>query len=509
MNELHPDYTASIIVVEDDEGLNRLAQKKLQHIGFATTGVHQGGLVLETVKDEIQKAGHDHDVIMVLDYMLPDMTGEDVIEILNEHDIHIPFIMMSGRGSEKIAVEMMKLGARDYIVKDTAFLDFLPQVVKQLVDTISTERRLVRTESILKEQEENYRMVIENAKDGIYILQDSKFVFVNEAFCRMFEYTMEEIENLDDFMSLVHEDSHDFIKERAEKLNQEDEVNAHYEFSGLTKSGKKLYLDANIGKISFNGRPARQGMIRDVSERKIAEEHQHELEKMKSDFMLLVSHELGTPLMVVDLSIEYLVDCREEIDEEEFHSIVNKINLNMDRIKKLKQFMSNMLILEQGKFKPQLKPIFLHHIAKQTLDELSLLADKKEIEMVFNIPDLNMVMADKERVHEVFSTLIDNAIRYTPQGGRVELLGQDFEDKVNISVIDNGIGIEKDQHDRIFERFYQIQDILTHKDGFGLGLSIAKGIIESHGGTIEVASEPRKGSIFTFTLMKDPSRDDR
>jgi len=484
-----------ILVVEDDEGLNRLAQKKLNQAGFETTGVIRGAEVLEKVRK-------DQDLVMVLDYMLPDMTAEDVIKSLAEKELTIPFIMMSGRGNEKIAVQMMKLGARDYIVKDTTFLDFLPQVVTKVVDTIQTERKLAETEHTLRESENKYHLVIENAKDGIYILQDDRFVFVNDAFCDMFGYTRNEILDLTSIMALVDEESHELINDRTEKLKKGEEVEDQYEFVGKKKNGEKLHLDTSIGLINFQGRPARQGMIRDITERKIAEEKKQELEKMKSDFMLLVSHELGTPLMVVGLSLEHLVDSHKVIDDEEFRSVVDKINLNLARIKKLKYFMSNMILLEQGKFEPQMTPVFLHHIARQSMDELSLIARDKEIEIIFEVPDLDIVMADKERIHEVLSTIIDNAIRYTPVGGRIVISGKQTTDEVEMTVCDNGIGIAQELQESIFERFFQIQDILSHKDGFGLGLSIARGIIHSHNGIIWVESEFRKGSSFHFSLPK-------
>ena len=104
----------TILVVEDDEGLNRLIQKTLQNAGLKTKGVFNG-------KDAIEMARHNEDIIMLLDYKLPDITGKDVIETLQKQDCNVPFIIVTGHGDEKIAVEMMKMGARDYIVKSAGF----------------------------------------------------------------------------------------------------------------------------------------------------------------------------------------------------------------------------------------------------------------------------------------------------------------------------------------------------------------------------------------------------
>ncbi len=501
MNNVTHGEIRRILVVEDDVGLNKLSRKKLEHEGFKTIGLTTGKEALDILKE-------DQDFLLVLDYILPDMTGEEVIKNLIENDKPVPFIMMSGKGSERIAVDMMKLGAKDYIVKDTSFLEFLPRVVKQVADAINTERILATTVQTLKESEDKYRTLIEDAQDGIYIIQKKRFVYVNSAFCRMFGYQKEELLGMENFMELVDEESHDYIREQAKNWRNEENFSTKYEFMGKTKAGGTLYLDVNIGQIMYEGKKARQGILRDITERKLAEEKHQELEKVKSDFMLLVSHELGTPLMVIELFLESLMTYGDDLSKEEKDNSFEKIQLNMDRIKKLKQFMSNMMILEQGKFQPNKEPLFLQHIAYQAMEELKPLADKKEIELIFDLQEFDIVLADIERIHDVLSTLIDNAIRYTPVGGRIEISGRQDDGSTEIMIKDNGIGIASWEQERIFERFYQIEDILQHKDGFGLGLSIAKGIIQSHGGEMWVESQPRKGSTFHFTLpKKDPETD--
>ena len=485
----------TILVVEDDEGLSRLARKKLSQEGYRTLGVRTGREALDTLKDLPYP-------ILLLDYMLPDMNGEEVITALRKTGSSVPFIMMSGRGSEKIAVDMMKLGAHDYIVKDTGFLDLLPEVVRKTLDRLSTEQRLHRTTQNLLDSENKYQILIENARDAIYILQDGKFVFVNRALCDMFGYTKDELEGSVDYMQLTHPESHDLIRERIERLDRNEDVEPHYEFVGQTTYGDRLYLDANINTIIYRGRPARQGMLRDISERKAEEERKRELEKAKSDFILLVSHELGTPLFTIELNSEELKLHGDRMNPEERDATFRHIDKGIKRLRKLKAFMSNMILLEHGMFMPNMGPVSLTHIARECVEEQSLSAAKKSIELTCGVGELGMVIADEERIFQVLSTLIENAILYTAAGGRVQVLGRENGEGVILTVKDTGIGIHPSKHEKIFERFYQIQDILQHKDGCGLGLSIAKGVVESHGGRIWVDSAPGQGSSFHILIPR-------
>jgi len=132
-----------VLVVEDDEALNRLIQKTLQRAHFQTEGALNG-------VDAIAKAVKHRNTILLLDYALSDMTGWEVITALAKRKSNVPFIVMTGHGAEKVAVEMMKLGARDYLVKDPGFVDILPQLVKKVCDELDEENRLVRNKGVLE-----------------------------------------------------------------------------------------------------------------------------------------------------------------------------------------------------------------------------------------------------------------------------------------------------------------------------------------------------------------------
>lgn len=134
----------NVLVVEDDEGVNRLIQKTLQREGFAAEGALNGA-------DAVSRITGNPDVILLLDYMLPDMTGKQLIENLAGKKLKVPFIIITGRGDEKIAVEMMKMGARDYLVKDNRLMDMLTLVIRRVVKDLALEKKLAAAEKTMEE----------------------------------------------------------------------------------------------------------------------------------------------------------------------------------------------------------------------------------------------------------------------------------------------------------------------------------------------------------------------
>ncbi len=151
-----------VLIVDDDEGLNRLLQRSLRRYGYGVEGVFTGA-------DAIERVMGDAGLTLLLDLKLPDISGTDIIRKLIERQRPVPFVAMTGHGDEKIAVEMMKLGARDYLVKGTDLLDLLPNVFRRLFRELETERQLAAAEQALRESEEKYRNLVQGLPDLILI----------------------------------------------------------------------------------------------------------------------------------------------------------------------------------------------------------------------------------------------------------------------------------------------------------------------------------------------------
>jgi PAS domain S-box-containing protein len=176
-----------IFVVEDDKSLNRLIQKKLIKSGFKTKGFFKGA-------DTIANLSNNNHQLLVLDYFLPDMTGRQVVETLKNKKYDIPFVIMTGQGDEKTAVEMMKLGAKDYLVKDQNFIETIPKVINKVTLDLMNQEKLLRMKNALHESEERLNSFMESATD-IFILCNAKFniVEMNEAGLKNWNVTRSDI----------------------------------------------------------------------------------------------------------------------------------------------------------------------------------------------------------------------------------------------------------------------------------------------------------------------------
>jgi len=253
-----------ILVVEDDEGLSRLIQKTLQREGFQTESAINGTEAVAIVVN-------NQNIVMLLDYRLPDMSGKQVIETLAERKCRVPFIIMTGYGDVKIAVEMMKLGARDYLVKDSEFLDVLPSIVNRFIEQLEIEKRLAETESKLKKTEEKYYNLIEFANAGIIVTEHGKITHVNMEAEKIYGYSKKAlIGQSPSIMTL------DKYKDRHRKMLDEmmktgSAKKATFEEEGIRKDGSLIPIEISFS-LTHAGGSAIIAVIRDISEKKRAEQ---------------------------------------------------------------------------------------------------------------------------------------------------------------------------------------------------------------------------------------------
>jgi signal transduction histidine kinase len=230
-----------------------------------------------------------------------------------------------------------------------------------------------------------------------------------------------------------------------------------------------------------------------------------EYDEIKSEFISTASHELRTPITVINSYVEMfeggMLGELSSIQREKVAIISSQI----EHMIRLVEDMLDTSRLESKSLKINKYPIRVDDIAEKALDDLSRLAGLKEQSVSLTVEGtLTEVEGDDRRIKQVFNNLLTNAIKYTPKKGKIEVIITDEPEDVCVSIIDNGIGVaKKDQH-RIFEKFYTGSGgSLTRESGrMGLGLAIAKGIIEAHEGRIWVASEIGMGSTFVFTLPK-------
>jgi PAS domain S-box-containing protein len=246
------------------------------------------------------------------------------------------------------------------------------------------------------------------------------------------------------------------------------------------------------------------GIAKDITERKRVEEELRRLNEAKSSFVSTVSHELRTPLTSIKSLTGILLLEKDSLSDTTVEKYLNIINDECDRLSGLITSLLDLQKMGAAKMKMKLEPLRLAEIVRQAADlfEGVALPNRVALSTEILVPDnMTCVMGDRKRLMQVLSNLLSNAIKYTNAGGHVRIGLTREGDKIRVVVSDDGIGIPAEEKEKIFEKFYRVDNEITRaKGGTGLGLAITKELVNLHGGSIWVESEVGKGSSFHIVL---------
>jgi signal transduction histidine kinase/DNA-binding response OmpR family regulator len=247
-------------------------------------------------------------------------------------------------------------------------------------------------------------------------------------------------------------------------------------------------------------------VFRDVSKERAAD-------RAKSEFVSMVSHELRTPLTSIKGYVDLILDGDAgEVSEEQQDYLVIVKN-NTDRLVALINDLLDVSRIEQGRIELNREPVDLGGSIQIVATSMKPLLEEKSQQLTLDVPaDLPRVFADSARVTQILANLLSNAYKYTPSGGHIAMAASPEPGWVSVSVQDDGIGLTREDQEKLFTRFFRANNSTTREvGGTGLGLTITKSLIALHGGQITVASTPGAGSKFSFTLpvAPMPAIDDR
>lgn len=357
-----------------------------------------------------------------------------------------------------------------------------------------TERR--RAEEALQAREEHYRLLVEQAVDGIFVSDgEGRYLEVNTAGAAMLGYTREEIIGLD-IAEVIDPSELHRIPEELRQLASGAIVRSEWLFR--RKDGS-LFPGEVVGQLLPDGRL--QGMLRDVSERHQAAEALRAADRQKDEFIAMLAHELRNPLAPIRNAVEImkLLDsadpnirtAREMIDRQVSHMV------------RLIDDLLDVSRITRGKLNLQREKTDLVAILDQVVDDARPQFDKDGLNLSVDLPSGPLhIDADPVRLAQVFSNLLNNARKFTPRGGEIRLHAAAADDSLVVRVTDNGIGIPPEDLPRLFGMFTQVHVLPeSAPGGLGIGLALSRQLVELHGGTIEACSEGAGlGSEFTVRL---------
>ena len=341
----------------------------------------------------------------------------------------------------------------------------------------------------ISEDRARLQAVLSSMAEGVLVVdQECKILLMNAAIERMFLLEASDVLGRPLIEVLRHRQLHQLVQRVLESgTDQSEEV---------VMSIPEERVFSVQASVSEKGGVAAVLVFHDVSNLK-------RLERIRKDFVANVSHELRTPLTSIKGYIEALIDGAKDDPQKcaEFLGIIQK---HSDQLNALLADLLQLSTIESGQYQWQRGIVWIPEMIDKAVHLLQPQARKKGQEISTGLAEgVGTLTGDADKLIQVLINLIDNAIKYTPNGGRIRVEARQREDAVEIAVSDSGIGIPAKEIPRIFERFYRVDRARSREmSGTGLGLSIVKHIIEAHGGKVSVESQVGKGSRFVVTLPK-------
>jgi PAS domain S-box-containing protein len=523
-----------ILIMEDDAGQARLAQRTLERAGYAVTVAGDGdtGLALY--------AAGAYDVLMV-DHQMPGKGGLDVLRTLATRGALPPTIMVTGHGDEAVAVEAMKMGAGDYLVKDVdgRYLTLLPTMVarvlhqqrlleekrqaeealQQTLEALETRVRertaalqqanaqlhaeiaeRERAEAALAQLNRRHRLILDSAGEGIYGIDlDGRTTFVNPAAARMLGWAVEDLlgQPLHDLVCHTTHDGTPRAHDACPILDAcQDGVVRHVPEDLFWRKDGTSFVVEYVG-TPIHEHDALVGAViifKDITERKRLEREMQTADRLAMVGQLAsgLAHEIGTPLNIIGGNAELLrMELRaRQGDTGEVDAIIQ----HADRITRLIQ---QLLTFARAKEQP-MAVIEVYEPLANALRLLETRFNRQGITVLLEVSsDLPCIRGRAEQLEQVFLNVLVNAWHAMPGDGTLTITaGVTMDQKLRLSFRDTGMGMAAEVLACVFEPFFTTKG----ESGTGLGLAICKQIIDSHQGTMHLESTPGVGTTVVVEL---------
>lgn len=426
--------------------------------------------------------------LVFADLALQDSQGWETFVQIRNAASRLPIVVLSSLQDEKEALEAVRNGAEDYLVKATLNSTMLPRVFRYAI-----ERKKSHEATYLAE--EKYRTVFENSAVAITLVDEQeRLLSWNEYAEKMLGMSHEDL-YLRNIKTLYTPESWKKIRELSIRKKG---MQNHFEGQMLKKSGTIFDVDLSISvlKDSEGNVTGSIGIMEDITERK-------RLEKLKEEFISTVSHEMRTPMTIIREGVSQVLDGILGETTEEQTQVLGLTLQSIDRLSRIINDLLDISKLEAGKMEIHKEVLDMVEIVKSIQKTFSTMAQDKGLSIEVEHSHSRVPFeGDRDRIIQILMNLVGNALKFTNQG-KINLQILDKTETVECRVVDTGRGIAEEDLPHVFEKFRQFgREEGPGERGTGLGLTICKKIVELHQGKIWLESQLGKGTVFAFALPK-------
>jgi signal transduction histidine kinase/DNA-binding response OmpR family regulator len=537
------EHGLKILVVDDDD-VDRMAVRR----ALKSSGLEASVTEAEDAESALRRLAREHFDCTLLDYRMPGSDGLDVVRAARERGILVPFIMLTGFGDEQTAVELMKAGAADYIPKSSLTPERLALSLRGVLRIHQAEIEASRAEGDLRRYATQLQSVAQAAIDiNSTLAVDAMLQSTTENARRILNARYAETRLDVDTTATAGSLEAQTAMWRASAPSEENQELTSWadatrdEMPGITPEILAMLAEnpdaVDLGKTGFHvpntilvdllGRTGKKLGSIQLWDKKDGQEFDEadkailtqlaqlaavalenarlfraakDATRARDDLVAIVSHDLRNPVHTIHMAASFLLEIAPTNDRRvQARRQLEVIQRSATRANRLIQDLLDVARIQAGGLAVDPVAVDVHSLVNEAMEAATPLANAAQIRVIADTTtELPSVASDRERVLQVFANLIGNAIKFTPRGGEIRILSSLESGEVRFTVADTGPGIPAEHLDHVFDRYWQAKS--TAKLGAGLGLSIAKGIVEAHGGRIWVESSPGSGAEFNFTL---------
>ncbi|MHB8895527.1 MAG: sensor histidine kinase [Candidatus Geothermincolia bacterium] len=468
--------------------------------------LRKGGMSFESRRVETRE-GFERELeefrpnIILSDFELPAFDGISALLVAQSHSPDVPFIFVTGIMGEEMAIDFLKRGATDYVLKDR--LSRLVPAVKRAMEEVDERLERWRAQLALRESEERYRTIVDSTGTAMFTMDEHGTIsFVNNEFERMTGWSAAEVEGkvrAADLLVKSPVESESLMRYHAEVLEGGTGSPLRFEIPVLSRADEELSLLASMALLPGT-KTSIVSLIDITRERSYEEELKDRAERL-SEFLAVASHELRQPATIIKGYTATLKEYEGKLPSGMVQDIYATMDSSADRLARIVEELMDVSRIEKQEVLLTRETARVDSLIAEAIAGLKSRGATNDfrVKIVGSPLEVNV---DTEKFGQLLTILLENAVHYSPAGSRIDIAaGKVPEDVLEMRVMDRGPGVPKEAEEKIFERFFQVDDVLHHsKPGVGLGLYIARHIVAGHGGALGYSQRKGGGSVFHFTL---------